>query len=46
MTFLMAAFGMAWGRLILGEAITSAMPAGAVLILCGTWLIVAKKSPG
>jgi len=45
-TFLMPAFGMAWGRLILGEAITTAMLAGTVLILCGTWLIVAKKSSG
>ena len=43
-TFLMPAFGMAWGRLLLGEAITTAMLAGAALILCGTWLIVAKKS--
>lgn len=35
---------MAWGRLLLGEAITTAMLAGTVLILCGTWLILAKKS--
>ncbi|HET9046274.1 MAG TPA: DMT family transporter [Casimicrobiaceae bacterium] len=35
-TFLMPAFGMAWGALFLGERITSPMVAGAAMIIAGT----------
>ncbi len=35
-TFLMPAFGMAWGALFLGERITPPMLAGAVMIVAGT----------
>lgn len=37
-TFLMPAFGMLWGALFLGEAITTAMLAGATLVIGGTLL--------
>jgi drug/metabolite transporter (DMT)-like permease len=35
-TFLMPAFGMAWGALFLGEQVTPAMVAGAAMIVAGT----------
>jgi drug/metabolite transporter (DMT)-like permease len=38
-TFLMPAFGMAWGALFLGETISAAMLAGAALIVAGTALV-------
>ena len=38
-TLLMPAFGMAWGALFLGEAITGPMLAGAALIVAGTALV-------
>jgi drug/metabolite transporter (DMT)-like permease len=41
-TFLMPAFGMLWGALFLGEAITAAMLGGGGLILAGTLLVVRK----
>lgn len=37
-TFLVPAFAMAWGAIVLGEAVTPAMLAGAVVILTGTAL--------
>ena len=39
-TLLMPAFGMAWGALFLGEAITGPMLAGAALIVAGTAAVV------
>lgn len=39
-TFLIPAFGMAWGALFLGEAVTPAMLGGAALILAGTFLVL------
>jgi len=39
-TFLLPAFGMLWGALFLGEAITSTMAAGCGLVLLGTALIL------
>jgi drug/metabolite transporter (DMT)-like permease len=39
-TFLIPAFGMAWGALFLGEAISSGMLGGAALILAGTFLVL------
>ncbi len=45
-TFLMPAFGMAWGALFLGETISAAMLAGAALIVAGTALVaVVGASP-
>ncbi len=41
-TFLMPIFGMIWGALFIGEAITMPMLIGGFLILCGTWLVVKK----
>lgn len=38
-TFLMPAFGMAWGAIFLGESITATMLGGAVLIVAGTALV-------
>jgi len=38
-TFLMPAFGMAWGGLLLGESITATMLGGAALIVAGTALV-------
>ena len=37
-TFLIPAFGMLWGALFLGEAVTGAMLAGCAIILAGTAL--------
>ena len=46
-TLLMPAFGMAWGALFLGEAITWPMLAGAALIVAGTALVaLVRASPG
>ena len=39
-TFLIPVFGMLWGALFLGEAITPTMAAGCALVLIGTALIV------
>ena len=39
-TFLIPVFGMLWGALFLGEAITATMLAGGALVLVGTWLIL------
>jgi drug/metabolite transporter (DMT)-like permease len=41
-TFLIPVFGMLWGALFLGEAITATMLAGAALVLVGTWLILGR----
>jgi len=38
-TFLMPAFGMAWGALLLDEHITLVMLGGCALILLGTALV-------
>jgi drug/metabolite transporter (DMT)-like permease len=38
-TFLMPAFGMLWGAVILGERITWIMVAGVLVILAGTFLV-------
>jgi drug/metabolite transporter (DMT)-like permease len=37
-TFLIPAFAMLWGALVLGEAVTPAMLAGCAVILAGTAL--------
>ncbi|MFZ1685467.1 MAG: DMT family transporter [Candidatus Zixiibacteriota bacterium] len=42
-TFLMPAFGMLWGFLILHEQITPGMILGAILILTGCALVLAKR---
>jgi drug/metabolite transporter (DMT)-like permease len=42
-TLLMPAFGMAWGALFLGEAITGPMLAGAALIVAGTAAVVFQR---
>lgn len=39
-TFLMPVFGMAWGALFLGEAITPGMLAGCALVVGGTFLVL------
>jgi drug/metabolite transporter (DMT)-like permease len=39
-TFLMPAFGMLWGVLILKETVTISMIAGAAMILLGTCLVL------
>lgn len=41
-TFLMPAFGMLWGALFLGEAITATMLGGAGLIVAGTVLVLRR----
>jgi drug/metabolite transporter (DMT)-like permease len=43
-TFLIPVFGMLWGALFLGEAITATMLAGAGLVLVGTGLILAPAA--
>jgi drug/metabolite transporter (DMT)-like permease len=40
-TFLVPVFGLLWGMLLLGESLTSAGIAGAVLVLAGTLLVTA-----
>jgi drug/metabolite transporter (DMT)-like permease len=44
-TFLIPAFGMLWGALFLGEAITPVMAAGCALVLAGTALILRQPAP-
>lgn len=41
-TFLIPVFGMLWGAVFLGEAITAPMLAGAALVLVGTGLILGR----
>jgi drug/metabolite transporter (DMT)-like permease len=43
-TFLIPLFGMLWGALFLGEAITPVMAAGCALVLAGTALILRRPS--
>jgi drug/metabolite transporter (DMT)-like permease len=47
-TFLMPAFGMLFGAVLLGESITLPMLAGAALIVGGTWMVLrpARPAPG
>lgn len=42
-TFLMPAFGMLWGRLLLDETITLPMLAGAALIVAGTGTVLRQR---
>jgi drug/metabolite transporter (DMT)-like permease len=42
-TFLMPAFGMLWGFLILHEQITPGMIGGTLLILVGCGLVLARR---
>jgi drug/metabolite transporter (DMT)-like permease len=44
-TFLMPAFGMAWGALFLDERVTPAMLAGAAMIVGGTAAVLRKGTP-
>ena len=44
-TFLIPFFGMLWGALFLGEAITPVMAAGCALVLAGTALILRQPAP-
>jgi drug/metabolite transporter (DMT)-like permease len=41
-TFLVPVFGLLWGMLLLGESLTGAGIAGAVLVLAGTLLVTAR----
>jgi drug/metabolite transporter (DMT)-like permease len=43
-TFLIPLFGMLWGALFLGEAITPVMAAGCALVLAGTALILFRPA--
>ncbi len=43
-TFLIPVFGMLWGALFLGEAITATMLAGGALVLVGTGLILGSAA--
>ena len=43
-TFLIPVFGMLWGALFLGEAITLVMAAGCALVLAGTALILRQPA--
>ncbi|UCE32221.1 MAG: DMT family transporter [Burkholderiales bacterium] len=45
-TFLIPAFGMFWGRVVLGEPVTLRMLTGAAVILCGTALATGLLAPG
>lgn len=45
-TFLMPALGMLWGVLFLGESVTLAMLAGAVLVVAGTVAVLIPAWPG
>jgi len=40
-TFLIPVFGMLWGVLLIGEHVTLSMAAGALIILAGTFLVIA-----
>lgn len=42
-TFLVPVFGLLWGMLLLGESLTPAGIAGAVLVLAGTLLVTVKS---
>mgnify|MGYP000982318691 CR=1 FL=1 len=42
-TFLIPVFGMLWGAVILGEAVTVPMIAGAAVILSGTFMVVSPR---
>jgi drug/metabolite transporter (DMT)-like permease len=44
-TFLIPLFGVLWGWLFLGEAITANMLVGGVLIVAGTWLALRGNAP-
>ena len=44
-TFLMPAFGIAWGALFLGERVTPAMVAGAAMIVAGTAAVLRIGGP-
>ena len=44
-TFLIPVFGMLWGALFLGEAITATMVGGGALVLVGTGLILGGAGP-
>jgi len=39
-TYLIPLFGMLWGALFLGEAVTLAMAGGAALVILGTLLVL------
>jgi len=39
-TYLIPIFGVAWGALFLGEALTPAMLAGALVVILGTVLVL------
>ena len=43
-TFLIPLFGMLWGALFLGEAITPMMAAGCALVLAGTALSLGQRA--
>ena len=45
LTFLIPVFGMLWGALFLGEAITATMVGGGALVLVGTGLILGGALP-
>lgn len=45
-TFIMPAFGMLWGALFLGEAITWPMIVGAALIVAGTAVVASPRMAG
>jgi drug/metabolite transporter (DMT)-like permease len=44
-TFLIPVFGLLWGMLFLGEAITAGMLAGCGLVMGGTALVVRRPAP-
>lgn len=44
-TFLIPVFGLAWGTLFLGEAISAGMLAGCGLVIAGTALVLRRPSP-
>ena len=43
-TFLIPAFGMVWGALLLGESIGWPVVAGCAVVVAGTWMVV--RDPG
>jgi drug/metabolite transporter (DMT)-like permease len=43
-TFLIPVFGMLWGAVFLGEAVTAPMLAGGALVLVGTGLILGRAA--
>lgn len=44
-TFLIPVFGIAWGALLLGEAVTPAMLAGTAMIVAGTAAVLVRRAP-